>query len=57
MVEIKSKTTAETEQVVGKNVIENIKTIEKAVGNILKDNLYLRRIEIMPDTIQVEYLI
>ncbi len=45
MVEIKSRTTEETEKVVGKNVIENIETIEKATAEVLKDNLDLRRTE------------
>ena len=42
MVEILNKTIEQTEKVVGKNVIENIETIEKAVADILKNNLDLR---------------
>ncbi len=43
--EVKSPRTDEVEQVVGKNVIENIKTIEKATAEVLKNNLDLRRVE------------
>ena len=45
MVEIKSKRIDETQTVVGKNVIENIETIERATEEVLKDNLDLRRVE------------
>ena len=45
MVEIKSPKIAEIEQTIGKTVIENIETIQKAVEDILKNNLNLRRVE------------
>ena len=45
MVEIKAPTVQQTETVVGKNVIENIETIQAAVSEILKNNLDLRRTE------------
>jgi len=43
MVEIKAPTNTET--VIGKTVIENIETIEKATAEVLKNNLDLRRVE------------
>ncbi len=43
MVEIKAPQNTETS--LGKQVIENIETIEKATARVLKDNLDLRRTE------------
>ena len=45
MVEVLNKSREQTEQVIGKNVIENIETIQTAVSEILKDNKDLRRVE------------
>ncbi len=43
MVEILARKNTET--VIGKNVIENIETIERATAEVLKNNLDLRRVE------------
>jgi len=45
MVEVKSPSRELVETVVGKNVIDNIETIQSAVSEVLKDNKDLRRIE------------
>ncbi len=45
MVEIQAKTPDELETSLGKQVIDNIETIEKATAEVLKNNLDLRRTE------------